>query len=91
MNDMEDITTRTEIGRNWYEMPIDNEDSGKQISRPKKPQDRACLKFHKCGSKSHLANRCPKKTRINDIEVETGDNTKGTDYVSQHESDSRPS
>ncbi|MBW0564281.1 hypothetical protein O181_103996 [Austropuccinia psidii MF-1] len=39
INSMEDITTRTEIGRNWYEPPIDNNTQGKAISRPNKPQD----------------------------------------------------
>ncbi|MBW0487199.1 hypothetical protein O181_026914 [Austropuccinia psidii MF-1] len=61
MNAMEDITTRTKIGRNWYKTPIDNKTSWKPNSRPNKPQDGAPLKFHKCGSTSPLANTCPKK------------------------------
>ncbi|MBW0564424.1 hypothetical protein O181_104139 [Austropuccinia psidii MF-1] len=35
INSMEDITTRTKIGRNWYKPPIDNKTSGKPISKPK--------------------------------------------------------
>ncbi|MBW0584713.1 hypothetical protein O181_124428 [Austropuccinia psidii MF-1] len=87
---MEDITTRTKIGRNWYKSPIDNKTSGKPISKPNKPQDRLPLKCHKCGSTSHLANTCPKKTRINEIEI-VKDDTKETNDVHVHESDSRPS
>ncbi|MBW0536858.1 hypothetical protein O181_076573 [Austropuccinia psidii MF-1] len=73
INAMGDLTTRTKIGRNWYKSPIDNKTSGKPISKPNKPQDRLPLKCHKCGSTSHLANTCPKKTRINEIEIEQDD------------------
>ncbi|MBW0557394.1 hypothetical protein O181_097109 [Austropuccinia psidii MF-1] len=69
INAMEDITTRTKIGRNWYKSPIDNKTSGKPIVKPNKPQGRLPLKCHKCGSTSHLDNTCPKKTRINEIEI----------------------
>ncbi|MBW0479315.1 hypothetical protein O181_019030 [Austropuccinia psidii MF-1] len=91
INAMEYITTRTKIGRNWYKPPIDNKTSGKPISKPNKPQDRAPLKFNKCGSTSHLANTCPKKTKINEIENEKEDDTKEANDVSLHESDSEPS
>ncbi|MBW0577396.1 hypothetical protein O181_117111 [Austropuccinia psidii MF-1] len=56
---------------------------GKKIPNPNEPHDKAPLKFHKCGSKSHLADTCPKMTRINEIEIEKG--------LSVHESDSEPS
>ncbi|MBW0575541.1 hypothetical protein O181_115256 [Austropuccinia psidii MF-1] len=69
INAMEDITTRTKIGRNWYKPPMDNKTSGKPITKPNKPHAKAPLKCHKCGSTSHLANTCPKKTRINEIEI----------------------
>ncbi|MBW0498557.1 hypothetical protein O181_038272 [Austropuccinia psidii MF-1] len=69
INATEDITTRAKPGRNWYKPQIDNNTSGKQISRPNKPQDKAPLKCHKCGSTSHLAKTCPKNTRINRIEI----------------------
>ncbi|MBW0535656.1 hypothetical protein O181_075371 [Austropuccinia psidii MF-1] len=88
---MEDITTRTNIDRNWYKPPIDNKTSGKPISKPNKPQDRDPLKCHKCGSTSNLANTCPKKTRINEIEIEKDDDTKEANNVSLHESESEPS
>ncbi|MBW0478532.1 hypothetical protein O181_018247 [Austropuccinia psidii MF-1] len=40
---------------------------------------------------SHLANTCPKKTRINKIEIEKDDDKNRTNDVSLHESDSEPS
>ncbi|MBW0529217.1 hypothetical protein O181_068932 [Austropuccinia psidii MF-1] len=90
INAMEDITTRAKIGRNWYKSPNNNKTSGKPISKRNKPQDRPPLKCHKCGSTSHLANTCPKKTRINEIEI-VKDDTKETNDVHVHESDSEPS
>ncbi|MBW0514593.1 hypothetical protein O181_054308 [Austropuccinia psidii MF-1] len=88
INAMEDITTRTKIGINWYKPPIDNKNSGKPISKPNEPHEKSPLKCHKCGSTSHLANTCPKKTRINEIEIEKEDDTKEANDVSLHESDS---
>ncbi|MBW0550939.1 hypothetical protein O181_090654 [Austropuccinia psidii MF-1] len=88
---MEGITTRAKIGRNWYKSPIENKTSGKPILKPNKPQDRLPLKCHKCGSTSHLANTCPKKTRINEINVEKVEDTKEATDVSLYESDSEPS
>ncbi|MBW0527790.1 hypothetical protein O181_067505 [Austropuccinia psidii MF-1] len=49
INAMEDITTKTKIGKNWYKPPIDNKTSGKTISKPNKPHEKAPLKCHKCG------------------------------------------
>ncbi|MBW0549386.1 hypothetical protein O181_089101 [Austropuccinia psidii MF-1] len=91
INAMEDITTRTKIGRNWYKPPMDNEASGKLISRPNKPQDRAPLKSHKFESTSHLSDTCSKKTGINKIEIEKAEYTKETKDLSLHKSDSKPS
>ncbi|MBW0540138.1 hypothetical protein O181_079853 [Austropuccinia psidii MF-1] len=87
---MEEITTRTKLGRNWYKSPMDNKTSGKPIPKPNKPIDKAPLKCHKCGSTSNLANTCPKKTRINEIEIEKDDTTETND-VPVHESDSEHS
>ncbi|MBW0532126.1 hypothetical protein O181_071841 [Austropuccinia psidii MF-1] len=91
INSMEDITTRTKIGRNWYKPPMNNKTSGKLIPKPNKPHDKAPLKFHKCGSTSHLENTCPEKTRINEIEIDKVEDTKETNNVSLHDSDSEPS
>ncbi|MBW0475179.1 hypothetical protein O181_014894 [Austropuccinia psidii MF-1] len=69
LNSMEDITTRKQIGRNWYKPPMDNKTSGQPSSRPNEPQERAPFKFHKFQSTSHLANTVQKETRINGIEI----------------------
>ncbi|MBW0531964.1 hypothetical protein O181_071679 [Austropuccinia psidii MF-1] len=34
INAMEDINTRTKIGRNWYKPPMDNKTSGKPVTNP---------------------------------------------------------
>ncbi|MBW0490094.1 hypothetical protein O181_029809 [Austropuccinia psidii MF-1] len=91
INSLEYITTRTKTGRNWYKPPMDNKTSGKPISNPNKPHDKAPLKCHKCGSTSHLANTCPKKTRINEIEINKVKDAKETNNVSLLDSDSEPS
>ncbi|MBW0563312.1 hypothetical protein O181_103027 [Austropuccinia psidii MF-1] len=90
INAMEDITTRTKIGKNWNKPPMDKRSGGKPIPKPNESHEKAPLKFHKCGSTSHFANTCPKKTRINEIEMEKY-NTKETKDVSVHKSDSEPS
>ncbi|MBW0570508.1 hypothetical protein O181_110223 [Austropuccinia psidii MF-1] len=91
INSMEDITTRTKIGRNRYKPPMDNKTSGKPTPKLNKPHDKAPSKCHKCGSTSHLENTCPKKTRINEIEIDEVEDTKETNNVSLHDSDSEPS
>ncbi|MBW0554130.1 hypothetical protein O181_093845 [Austropuccinia psidii MF-1] len=90
INAMEEITTRTKIGRNWYKYPMDNKTSGKPIPKPNKPHDKDPLKSNKCGNTSHLANTCPKKTRINEIEIGK-DDTKEKNDVPVHEGHSEPS
>ncbi|MBW0514399.1 hypothetical protein O181_054114 [Austropuccinia psidii MF-1] len=87
---MKKITTRTKIGRYRYKTPMDNKNSGRPIPNPNKPHDKAPLKCHNCGIISHFATTCAKKTRINEIEVEKED-TKETNDISVHESDSDPS
>ncbi|MBW0524582.1 hypothetical protein O181_064297 [Austropuccinia psidii MF-1] len=91
INAMEDIITREKIGRNWYKPLMDNKTSGKPIPKHNESHDKAPLKCHKCGSTSHLANTCPKKTRINEIEIDKVEDTKEKNNVSLHDSDSEPS
>ncbi|MBW0546112.1 hypothetical protein O181_085827 [Austropuccinia psidii MF-1] len=91
INYMEEITTRTKIGRNLCKPPMENKTSGKPIPKPNEPHEKAPLKCKKCGSTSHLENTCPKKTRINEIEIDKVEDTKETNNVSLHESDYEPS
>ncbi|MBW0560589.1 hypothetical protein O181_100304 [Austropuccinia psidii MF-1] len=69
---------------------MENKTSGKPIPKPNKLHDKAHLKCHECGITSHLANTCPKKTRINEIEIEKYD-TKETNDIPVHGSDYEPS
>ncbi|MBW0463148.1 hypothetical protein O181_002863 [Austropuccinia psidii MF-1] len=90
---MEDIRTRTKDGRNRHKAPIDNKTNGNPFWKEKdnKPQDRAPLECHECGSTSHLANTCPKQKRINDMELKKSQDNKKMHDVSVHESYSKHS
>ncbi|MBW0464789.1 hypothetical protein O181_004504 [Austropuccinia psidii MF-1] len=68
INEMEDIITRTRTGKTWTRNPIEYKMVPK-ISREDKRLEIAVLKCHKCGSTSHLANNCTKKTKINEFQV----------------------
>ncbi|MBW0514806.1 hypothetical protein O181_054521 [Austropuccinia psidii MF-1] len=68
LNAMEDIITRTRIGKTWTKIPIESNivsNIPREDRRPEKP----VLKCHKYGSNSHLANTCTKKTKINEVQV----------------------
>ncbi|MBW0548426.1 hypothetical protein O181_088141 [Austropuccinia psidii MF-1] len=65
---MEDIITRTRIGKTWTKMPMESKIISKiprEDTRPYKP----VLKCHKCGSPSNLASTGTKKTKINEAQV----------------------
>ncbi|MBW0562181.1 hypothetical protein O181_101896 [Austropuccinia psidii MF-1] len=65
---MEDIITRTRIGKTWTKIPMESKMVPK-ISREDRKPERPVLKCHKCGSTSHLANTCTKKKKINEAQV----------------------
>ncbi|MBW0589565.1 hypothetical protein O181_129280, partial [Austropuccinia psidii MF-1] len=65
---MEDIITRTRIGKTWTKIPNESKMVSK-IPREDRRPERPVLKCHKCGSTSHLANTCTKKTKINEVQV----------------------
>ncbi|MBW0590185.1 hypothetical protein O181_129900 [Austropuccinia psidii MF-1] len=64
INTMADIITRTRIGKTWTKIPMEPKMFPKIYREDRKPE-RPVLKCHKCGSTSHLANTCTKKTKIN--------------------------
>ncbi|MBW0570652.1 hypothetical protein O181_110367 [Austropuccinia psidii MF-1] len=68
INPMEDIISRTSIGKTWTRIPMESRIVPK-IPREDKRPERPVLKCHKCGSTSHLANTCTKKTKINEVQV----------------------
>ncbi|MBW0577805.1 hypothetical protein O181_117520, partial [Austropuccinia psidii MF-1] len=65
---MEDIITRTRIGKTWTKIPMESKIVSK-IPRGDRRPEKPVLKCHKCGSTSDLANTCTKKTKINEVKV----------------------
>ncbi|MBW0503616.1 hypothetical protein O181_043331 [Austropuccinia psidii MF-1] len=79
INALEDIVTRTKIGRTWKKVDIKRlnkqfikKDKRREPFEANKPNCNEQRKFHKCGGIGHLANNCLKKAKINEI-VETDD------------------
>ncbi|MBW0523829.1 hypothetical protein O181_063544 [Austropuccinia psidii MF-1] len=68
INSMEDIITRTRIGRTWTRVPTESKMVSKTFREDKRPEI-PVSKCHKCGSTSHLANTCNKKTKIHEAQV----------------------
>ncbi|MBW0560546.1 hypothetical protein O181_100261 [Austropuccinia psidii MF-1] len=65
---MEDIITRTRIGKTWTRIPMECKMVSKPSREDKRPE-RPVLKCHKCGSTSNLAKTFTKKTKINEVQV----------------------
>ncbi|MBW0518540.1 hypothetical protein O181_058255 [Austropuccinia psidii MF-1] len=65
INSMEDIITRTRIGKTRTKIPMESKMVPKISTEDRRPE-KPVLKCHKCGSTSHLGNTCTKKTKINE-------------------------
>ncbi|MBW0512039.1 hypothetical protein O181_051754 [Austropuccinia psidii MF-1] len=79
LNALEDIVTRTKIGRTWKKLdikspnePFIKKDEPRETFKPNKSNSNGKKKCQKCGGIGHLANNCLKKAEINKI-VETED------------------
>ncbi|MBW0583449.1 hypothetical protein O181_123164 [Austropuccinia psidii MF-1] len=77
INALEDIVTRTKIGRTWKKLdikspnkPFLNKETSKESFKPNTSNNNEQRKCHKCGGIGHLANNFLKKAKINEI-VET--------------------
>ncbi|MBW0485798.1 hypothetical protein O181_025513 [Austropuccinia psidii MF-1] len=68
INAMEDIITKTRIGKTWTKIPMESKMVPK-ISGEDRKGEKPVLKCLKWGSTSHLANTCIKKTKINEAQV----------------------
>ncbi|MBW0568583.1 hypothetical protein O181_108298, partial [Austropuccinia psidii MF-1] len=68
INALEDIITRTRIGKTWIRIPMEFKMVSKPSREDKRPE-RPVFKCHKCGKTLHLANTCTKKTNINESQV----------------------
>ncbi|MBW0560891.1 hypothetical protein O181_100606 [Austropuccinia psidii MF-1] len=74
-----DIVTRTKIGRTCKKLdikitnePFIKKDKPRETFKPNTSNSNEQRKCHKCGGIGHLANKCLKKAKINEI-VETED------------------
>ncbi|MBW0564962.1 hypothetical protein O181_104677 [Austropuccinia psidii MF-1] len=65
---MEDIITRSGIGKTWTKIPMESK-IVPMISREDRKSERPVLKCHNCGRTSHLSNTCTKKTKIDEFHV----------------------
>ncbi|MBW0519165.1 hypothetical protein O181_058880 [Austropuccinia psidii MF-1] len=65
---MEAIITTTRIGKTWTKIAMESKMVPK-ISREYRRPEKPILKRHKCGSTSHSARTCTKKTKINEVQV----------------------
>ncbi|MBW0490860.1 hypothetical protein O181_030575 [Austropuccinia psidii MF-1] len=65
---MEDIITRTIIGKTWTRNSMDSKIVPKTSREDKRPE-RPVFKCHKCGRTSHLGDTHTKKTKINGAQV----------------------
>ncbi|MBW0515245.1 hypothetical protein O181_054960 [Austropuccinia psidii MF-1] len=67
INSMEDIIARTRIGKTGTRVPMESKMVSKTSREDKRPE-RPVMMCHKCGSTSHLANTCTKKTKIKEVQ-----------------------
>ncbi|MBW0495343.1 hypothetical protein O181_035058 [Austropuccinia psidii MF-1] len=68
INSMEDIITKTRIGKTCTRVPMESKMVSKTSREDKRPE-RPILKCYTCGRTSNLANTCTKKTNINESQV----------------------
>ncbi|MBW0565524.1 hypothetical protein O181_105239 [Austropuccinia psidii MF-1] len=94
INALEDIVTRTKIGRTWkmVDIKIPNKsfikkDISQEPFKPNTPNSNEQRKFHKCGGIGHLANDFLKMAKISEI-LETEDhNDKEEESDSEEETE----
>ncbi|MBW0503525.1 hypothetical protein O181_043240 [Austropuccinia psidii MF-1] len=74
INALEDIVTRTKIGRTWKKLDIESPNKPfikkykpRKTFNPNTSNSNEQRKCHKCGGIGHLANNCLKKAKINEI------------------------
>ncbi|MBW0521426.1 hypothetical protein O181_061141 [Austropuccinia psidii MF-1] len=74
MNALEDVVTRTKIGRTWKKLdikspnkPFIRKDKSKDAFKPNTSNNNEQRKCQKCGGIGHLANNCLSKAKINEI------------------------
>ncbi|MBW0533625.1 hypothetical protein O181_073340 [Austropuccinia psidii MF-1] len=94
INALEDIVTRTRISRTWKKLdikspnkPFIKKDKAKEAFNPNTSNNNEQIKCHKCGGIGHLANKCLKKAKINEIVETENHNDKEEEYDSEKETE----
>ncbi|MBW0521301.1 hypothetical protein O181_061016 [Austropuccinia psidii MF-1] len=94
INTLEDIVTRTQIGRKWKKFetkspnkPFIKKYKPKKPFKPKTPNTNEKGKCHKCGGIGHLANNRLKKAKINEIVETEEDNNKPDESESEKDTE----
>ncbi|MBW0523472.1 hypothetical protein O181_063187 [Austropuccinia psidii MF-1] len=102
INALEEIVTRTKIGRTWKKLDINSQnnpfikkDKSRKTLKPNTSNNNEQRKCHKCGGIGHLANNCLKQAKINEIveaedhndKEEESDSKKDTEELETSESD----
>ncbi|MBW0543218.1 hypothetical protein O181_082933 [Austropuccinia psidii MF-1] len=100
INILEEVTTRTRIGSSRvnlktrfnipWEDSVDNNPKGNS-NNVKYKSAYIIRKFHICQSTTHLANKCPKQGKINEIDIEKEPDVEKDDNIIEENSDDKSS
>ncbi|MBW0519313.1 hypothetical protein O181_059028 [Austropuccinia psidii MF-1] len=94
INALEDIMTRTKIGRTWKKSdikspnkPFIKKNKPRENFKPNTSNSKEKRKCHKCGVIGHLANNCLKKAKINEIVEKEDHNDKEEEFDSEKDTE----
>ncbi|MBW0529182.1 hypothetical protein O181_068897 [Austropuccinia psidii MF-1] len=94
INALEDIVTRTKIGRTWKKLDIKSPNKpfikkvkSKEAFKTNASNNNEKRKCHKCGGIGHLANNYLNKAKINEIEETSNHNDKEEESDSEKETE----
>ncbi|MBW0537103.1 hypothetical protein O181_076818 [Austropuccinia psidii MF-1] len=90
INALEEIVTRTKIGRNWKKLdikspnkPFIKKDKPRGTLKPNTYNNNGQRSCNKCGGIGHFDNNCLKKAKITEIVETQNHNDKGEEYDSE--------
>ncbi|MBW0460714.1 hypothetical protein O181_000429 [Austropuccinia psidii MF-1] len=94
INSLEDILTRTKIGRTWKRLDIESskkpfikKDKPRKTFKPNTTNSNEKINCHKCGDIGHLANNCLKNAKINEIVEKEDHNDKEEESDSEKDTE----
>ncbi|MBW0563624.1 hypothetical protein O181_103339 [Austropuccinia psidii MF-1] len=96
INILEEVTTRTKIGSSRVNLKT-NFNTPWKDSVDKNPKENSnnlkyksadtIRKFHICQSTTHLSNKCPKREKINEIDIEAEPDVEKDDVIEENSDD----